>query len=763
MAAEQVILQLAEEFLKTSKGKKILGKEIPTQEINRQIEEIAQRAELTESELMNLGYVTAAKNGIAQAKQLQEQFDLPEEELKIVGTQYANNAGLPVSELTEEELVEFGREQFLAFASDQTDSIDFANINVPELKNIALEFPNLDFDFDLSFGGGGLSKEERRARRQRRKDRRAARRDARRQAREEAKAEIRALIRKRRQEYTPTLKTFVISGKVFAEPLEIFDKWEAIDKDQTLSESEKRKRKLEVTTSETDGSFGGVRIGAAYLKAPDASNPTINEQLDGILEVPSPDPDYTFENPTLKDVAPKVPDVREINPLDTVEGAEYVPYPNSLILPPYRSDGSKFMDISLFTLKLENLSSEEIQNLTPEERRALRREERRGIRDARREERNELKRIDFEATTDPVDGSFSISVRIPVLPINNLALLDLYLVYTKAEYVPKFQPILNRDRTVKSDLSTVQIKSIDAEVERIKLQFQNASTDVLQKAKSVGLDWVEIALIQRKKGILRITKIIKKTLFPLLLGLLIEFGITSLLQKNQKTCPTPDKLKSVTRRRNRVVRQLNTIYKGIGANTAIAGAALILAAALKKGYITIQGLPIPQAFGTPPSKDFGGLIFAQKTSLQSRLENTVNLLKDLEKQNKELNKQLLVALLFAVAATLSVLALLKAIDGLTEECSPNTVEGAEELSRELLDLSEEQTEEQEPPIESLNGFFFSVETEKNSVGELKRRFAVAKNKQGVTLLKGEPSFSSIDQVLIDELIFYIEQNNLKAN
>ena len=39
-----------------------------------------------------------------------------------------------------------------------------------------------------------------------------------------------------------------------------------------------------------------------------------------------------------------------------------------------------------------------------------------------------------------------------------------------------------------------------------------------------------------------------------------------------------------------------------------------------------------------------------------------------------------------------------------------------------------------------------------------RRQALARNAQGVILLRGEPSFSSHDQILIDELIFYIQQN-----
>ena len=52
---------------------------------------------------------------------------------------------------------------------------------------------------------------------------------------------------------------------------------------------------------------------------------------------------------------------------------------------------------------------------------------------------------------------------------------------------------------------------------------------------------------------------------------------------------------------------------------------------------------------------------------------------------------------------------------------------------------------------------------KNKVGSLQRRYATATNPQGVVVLKGEPSFSAGEQVLTDELAFYIRSNNLKAN
>jgi precorrin-6B methylase 1 len=52
--------------------------------------------------------------------------------------------------------------------------------------------------------------------------------------------------------------------------------------------------------------------------------------------------------------------------------------------------------------------------------------------------------------------------------------------------------------------------------------------------------------------------------------------------------------------------------------------------------------------------------------------------------------------------------------------------------------------------------------DQNAVGKLKRRQAVGKNSQGIILVKGDPSFSSSDQILINELAFYIQSNNLKA-
>ena len=124
---------------------------------------------------------------------------------------------------------------------------------------------------------------------------------------------------------------------------------------------------------------------------------------------------------------------------------------------------------------------------------------------------------------------------------------------------------------------------------------------------------------------------------------------------------------------------------------------------------------------------------------------------------------MIIALIFLVAALIIILIYLKNIDGMIQKCSQEA--NLDPLSPELIALREENERgeaEGENTNLNVNGFEFSVVEDKREVGTLKRRFAVAKNKDGVILLKGEPSFSASDQILIDELVFYIKQNDLKA-
>lgn len=375
--------------------------------------------------------------------------------------------------------------------------------------------------------------------------------------------------------------------------------------------------------------------------------------------------------------------------------------------------------------------------------------------------------IPGQTTRTDKQGSFSIEVKVPIIPENQKTPLVFGLLYSKSGYIPGTQAIINGDKTIKTDLSLTSLINLDKAAEEISQKF-NDGIDLAQAGvAALAMDILDKLIYAKKFSIGKLVDNIKSKLIPLAISLLLAFGISKLTQENRKTCPTPDALNNVIRTRNRVVRQLNQLFRAITINTALALAFTALANVLRGVRLALDALPAPQATGVFPAKDFGGLIFAQPYSFTAKLQHINDELEKLEDANKGTSRATLVSLIFLIAGVTTVILILKSIDKMAQECAEEngvTNLELEAINQELLDLAEEEAEDGNPIIGNVNGFNFSVETDnKNLVGTLKRRFAVAKDSRGITLLKGEPSFSSSDQILIDELVFYIQQNNLKAN
>tara|TARA_Y100000114_G_scaffold64127_1_gene58721 strand:- start:4911 stop:7016 length:2106 start_codon:yes stop_codon:yes gene_type:complete len=375
-------------------------------------------------------------------------------------------------------------------------------------------------------------------------------------------------------------------------------------------------------------------------------------------------------------------------------------------------------------------------------------------------------------------GNFQIDIYIPIIPSTQKCTLDVAILSKKSPennvngepirgtgYTPGTFVILNGDRTIKTELGIKKVTKFSSVSKKIVTEYNNRIDEAQDKINQIALGAAELVLSQRKTALNKITNAIKSRLIPLVIGLMLQFGITKITEANRKTCPTQGELDDIIRRRNKVNRQMNNIFKSIISNTAIAAAFLVLANVLRGVRLSLDALPFPQAFGIPPGPA-GGLIFAQPYSTSAKLQRINEKLEELSAANKELNKAILTNLIFVIAGLATVVILLKAIDNLIQECAEEngvTEVELEEINQELLDLAEEGEDDGNPIISNINGFELSVETDdSNPVGSLKRRFAVAKDTRGITLLRGEPSFSSSDQILIDELIFYIQQNNLKA-
>ena len=87
-----------------------------------------------------------------------------------------------------------------------------------------------------------------------------------------------------------------------------------------------------------------------------------------------------------------------------------------------------------------------------------------------------------------------------------------------------------------------------------------------------------------------------------------------------------------------------------------------------------------------------------------------------------------------------------------------------QLDEELTTINAETADAGSPIVTEYNGFTLAIETQDTETNlDIKRRYAVGKDSQGVVVVKGEPSYASSDQILINELIFTIDKNDLKPN
>lgn len=359
------------------------------------------------------------------------------------------------------------------------------------------------------------------------------------------------------------------------------------------------------------------------------------------------------------------------------------------------------------------------------------------------------------ATGDPVQtdnqGQFTITLGIPILPYNQKALVQSQLLATANNFVPTTLEVLTSEKMVKTDIKTKGLININKAAQYAADELRKEIQSNIDKAKNIALSIPDKIVVVRRNSIYKMTNTILFKLLPLAIGLLVIFGITKIADLKKAICPTPEQLLQATRRRNRLVRQLNQIYIMVAVNTALAALFTYISVQLRGVKLQIQNLPLP--LGLPPG--------APPYALISNLEEVKKVLDKFIEDNKKLNRQLLIALIFLVAALIILLMILRAIDQLVLECAPGTE--LEEINQELRNLENEAEANAVTPTNQINGFTIEVETvDQNAVGDYKRRQAVGKNPQGIVLVKGDPSFSAEDTVLINELAFFIQSNNLKA-
>lgn len=253
-------------------------------------------------------------------------------------------------------------------------------------------------------------------------------------------------------------------------------------------------------------------------------------------------------------------------------------------------------------------------------------------------------------------------------------------------------------------------------------------------------------LLQQKK-LRDLVKTLKYTLIPIVLNLLISFGISkigeAISKKSTKpnTCPSPEKLKKIIEKRNKLVKQLNISFTVVDSTLKSLG---VLQGILIITEVSLKAIPLIP-YPTPP------IIPTIGQTLDSQV-----------KKYKNVNGGLLTILSILRNLISSILQLLSTLDFQIQSCTESSPE-FESINPEIVEQLNVLNRETPPTsFEKVNGFSFDIETERTT-DDLKRKRAIAKNSKGVILLRGEYSYSSSTQILIEELAFYIKINNLKAD
>ena len=332
------------------------------------------------------------------------------------------------------------------------------------------------------------------------------------------------------------------------------------------------------------------------------------------------------------------------------------------------------------------------------------------------------------------------------------------------EYSPiKITPYLS-NKEVKPNLGIIPLTSIKSNLaEEIAelLTFEDREVEEYSTTEVTFEFYVE-------KNLSKAIKDLKKQVIPLILGLVAQYGISKVKEKleqvkankgrltediiQQISCPTPDTLDQIVTTQNKLVTKINNTFTQINRTNKSIQTSDDSIQSLDATFKVLKNIPLPTViFGVP----IDAQTILKIQDVKNFLNNNIGRLSQ--------GNSALASILGILTNTLSqVLDFLTFLDLVNQHCSqssPDTVQ------QNLLDENRKYLQQQSispiTPIE-LNGFNFGVETE-NTTNDLKRKRAVAKNKQGVILLRGEYSFSSSDQILIDELVFYIKNNDLKAN
>jgi hypothetical protein len=275
--------------------------------------------------------------------------------------------------------------------------------------------------------------------------------------------------------------------------------------------------------------------------------------------------------------------------------------------------------------------------------------------------------------------------------------------------------------------------------------FENSLPDSL---KSTGSE--KLGQIILEKGI-QISDLIQPQLDKILLNLTIPDGL----------CLPEAQLNLIIIQRNNIVDNLNQIEKYLNLTTKAVGITSTTLNTLITTVKVLRGLK-PAAIAATAASPVPGPF----ASLVLQINETLDNLKFDALGNSKLNKLKTIIDSTATPISLTSQFITKAIttlgfiDIIIKKCSPNSTLSS--ISQDLINITEAQLKASQTLNDiTYKGFIIEIQEVPFSP-TVNRRKAVGKNAQDIPLIETELSFTTIPQILINELKLIIDRDNLKA-
>jgi hypothetical protein len=232
--------------------------------------------------------------------------------------------------------------------------------------------------------------------------------------------------------------------------------------------------------------------------------------------------------------------------------------------------------------------------------------------------------------------------------------------------------------------------------------------------------------------------------------------------QNTNTCPNSSTLQEIINKRNNILSSLNRIGKIIDTTTTILTGISAALSILQGANSSIDASKIAARIAAALNP---ALAAALPTVLASLDTAKINLNLDAEWQSR-IKKYKTIVSAASLALSIINIFVLKAIQALESidfnilKCDPNAT--LDPISNEIKTLSVSQAKASQTLNEmTYQGFIIEI-VEVPFTDTVTRRKAVGKNSQGIILIETELSFTTVPQVLINELKLIIDRDNLKA-